>query len=290
MAQTKHQIQALLAGAGIRPLKRFGQHFLIDGNLMRKLVTAAEVRPDDVILEVGPGTGSLTQELVAVAGFVLAVEIDNTLQAVCREVVGPCERFNLIHTDVLESKNRIVPAVYDELLVRQRVLGGRIALVANLPYQVATPLIINLLLGDVFVSPLCFTVQAEVADRFVAVADTKDFGPVSIITQALATIERVANVPPEAFWPVPEVDSAMLRIDRRADADISPTVQNELTRLVHGCFNHRRKTLRWSMRNLLDEPQLARVEQDGRWDLSLRPECLDVSRWIDLARFCVTED
>lgn len=289
MAQTKHQIQALLTGAGIRPLKRFGQHFLIDGNLMRKLVTAADVRPDDVILEVGPGTGSLTQELVAVAGYVLAVEIDNTLQAVCQQVVGPSERFSLIHADVLESKNRIVPAIYDELLARQRVLGGRIALVANLPYQVATPLIINLLLGDVPVSPLCFTVQAEVADRFVAVAGTKDYGPVSIITQSLATIERVASVPPEAFWPVPEVDSAMLRIDRRADAGISPTVQNELNRLVHGCFNHRRKTLRWSLRNLLNEQQLARVEQDGRWDLSLRPECIVVGQWVALAAFCTTE-
>jgi len=290
VAQTKHQIQTLLTTAGIRPLKRFGQHFLIDGNLIRKLVVAAGIRSDDVVLEVGPGTGSLTQELLAVAGHVVAVEIDNTLQAVCREVIGPGERFTLIHTDVLESKNRIAPAVCRELAARQQVLGGRIALVANLPYQVATPLIINLLLGHDPVSPLCFTVQAEVADRFLAAPHTKDYGPLSVMTQALATTERVANVPPEAFWPVPEVDSAMLRIDRREDAPISPAVQNQLNRLVHGCFNHRRKMLRWSLRNLLNERQLTRAEQDGRWNLSLRPECIQVAQWVALARFCATQD
>ncbi|MBP7933168.1 MAG: ribosomal RNA small subunit methyltransferase A [Phycisphaerae bacterium] len=289
MAQTKHQIQALLTTAGIRPLKRFGQHFLIDGNLMRKLVAAAGIRSDDVVLEVGPGTGSLTQELVALAGHVVAVEIDNTLQAVCRQVIGPSDRFTLIHTDVLESKNRIAPAVGKELAARHQILGGRIALVANLPYQVATPLIINLLLHELSVSPLCFTVQAEVANRFLAAPCTKDYGPVSIRTQALATTERVANVPPEAFWPVPEVDSAMLRIDRHSDAPISPAVQNELNRLVHGCFNHRRKTLRWSLRNLLNQRQLTRAEQDGRWDLSLRPECIRVAQWVALAGFCATE-
>lgn len=284
MAQTKRQIQALLAGAGIRPLKRFGQHFLIDGNLMRRLVAAADVHSDDVVLEVGPGTGSLTQELMAAAGHVVAVEIDNTLHILCRQAVGPSERFTLIHADVLENKNRIAPAVYEELRARQRVLGGRIALVANLPYQVATPLIINCLLGDVVVSPLCFTVQAEVADRLVALAGTKNYGPVSVFAQARATIARVANVPPEAFWPSPEVNSAMLRMDRRKDADLAAVVQGELHRLVHGCFNHRRKTLRWSLRGLLDEPGLAQVEKDGRWDLSLRPEDIEVHRWVELAR------
>ncbi len=285
MTQTKRDIQAMLEAAGARPLKRFGQHFLIDGNLMRKLLAAAEVHGDDVVLEVGPGTGSLTEELVQQAGHVVAVEIDRTLQTLCWDRLGERANFTLIGGDVLERKGSIAPAVLHALRDRQRELGGRILLVANLPYQVATPLIIDLLTGEPRVAEMCFTIQAEVADRLKASPGTKDYGPLSILTQALADVERIARVPPEAFWPVPEVDSAMVRVAVKPDADLPEPVQRRLGDLVHGCFNYRRKTLRWSLRNMLDESTLARVESDDRWDLTLRPEDIDVDGWIALARF-----
>ena len=285
MTQTKREVQTLLEDAGVRPLKRFGQHFLIDGNLMRKLLTAAGVQPADVVLEVGPGTGSLTEELLAQAGHVVAVEIDRTLQTICWDRLGQRPNFTLIAGDVLESKGSIAPAVRHALQDRQRELGGRFLLVANLPYQVATPLIINLLTGQPRVAEMCFTIQAEVADRLKASPGGKDYGPLTILTQALADVQRITRVPPEAFWPSPEVDSAIVRIIVRPDAALPDAVQRRLAELVHGCFNHRRKTMRWPLRDLLDDTTLSRVETDGRWDLTLRPECITIDQWIALARF-----
>jgi 16S rRNA (adenine1518-N6/adenine1519-N6)-dimethyltransferase len=274
----------MLEAVGVHPLKRFGQHFLIDGNLMRKVLATAAIRPDDVVLEVGPGTGSLTEELVQQAGHVVAVEIDRTLQALCWDRLGQRENFTLIAGDVLERKSAIAPAVLKALQERQGQLGGRVLLVANLPYQVATPLIIDLLTAQPAVAEMCFTIQAEVADRLKASPGGKDYGPLSILTQALADVQRVARVPPEAFWPVPEVDSAIVRIVTRPATDLPEPTQRRLAELVHGCFNHRRKTLRWSLRNMLDESILARVAADGRWDLTSRPETIDVDGWVAMAR------
>lgn len=284
MTQTKHEIRSILTAAGVRPLKRFGQHFLIDGNLMRKLVAAAELRPDDVVLEVGPGTGALTEELVRQAGHVVAVEIDRTLQSVCRDRLGDRPNFTLIAGDVLGSKHAIAPAVRDALRSRQRGLGGRILLVANLPYQVATPLIVDLLIGQPPIAGMYVTIQAEVADRLQASPGTKNYGPLTVLTQALADLQRIARVPPEAFWPAPEVDSAIVRVIPRTGEPLPEATRQRLFALVHGCFNHRRKTLRWSLRNLLDADDLAGLEFDDRWDLTQRPEEIDVDGWINLAR------
>ncbi len=287
MAQTRRQIEALLNQAGIRPLKRFGQNFLIDGNLIRKLVQAAEIRPDDVVLEVGPGTGTLTEELLAAAGHVVAVEIDKGLAGLCRDRFGDNERFTLLHTDVLERKSEIAPVVMDTLRERQARLGGRTMLVANLPYQAATPLLVNLLLGPDLVSPLCFTVQAEVADRLLAPAGGKEYGPISIYAQGLAEARRIARLGPQSFWPAPQVDSAMVRLDVNAAFD--PKVKSSLARLVHACFLHRRKTLKWSLRELVGESGPARIAADGRWNLDDRPEQLTVAKWVGLAGFLVDQ-
>jgi 16S rRNA (adenine1518-N6/adenine1519-N6)-dimethyltransferase len=285
MPQTKRQIEALLAAAGFHPLKRFGQHFLIDGNLMHKLVAGADIRRDDVVLEVGPGTGSLTELLLEAAGHVVAVEIDNGLQAVCRDRLGDSGRLTLIHTDVLQRKSAVADSVVEALKVQAEALGGRMMMVANLPYQVATPLIVDLLLGGMHVSPLCFTVQAEVADRMVAPAGGKAYGPVSVFVQALADIEQIARVPPQAFWPVPKVDSAMLRLDVREGRASSPPVREELAELVHGCFLHRRKTMKSNLKGLLGTAASRRVEDDGRWNLDDRPERITVTQWVELAEF-----
>lgn len=285
MAQTKREIQALLAAAGIRPLKRFGQHFLIDGNLMGKLVSGAGVKRDDVVLEVGPGTGSLTEELLALAGHVVAVEIDRGLAAICRARFGQCDRATLIHGDILARKSALAREVLQTLEARRHRLGGRIMMVANLPYQVATPLLANLLMSDLPVSPLCFTVQAEVAERILAPPGDKTYGQVSVMAQALARIRRVARVPPEAFWPAPKVESTMLRVDVRQEDAPTPEIRRRLVALVQACFGHRRKTMKSNLRPLLDDGTFARIEADGRWDLGDRPEQITVSQWLDLARF-----
>lgn len=283
MAQTKTEIRAMLEAAGLRPLRQHGQHFLIDGNLLRKLVDAAGVTRRDVVLEVGPGTGTLTDYLVEQAGHVVAVEIDRGLHEICRNRFTAAGNMTLIHGDVLANKSTIDPGVLDALTRRQAELHGRIMLVANLPYQVATPLLVGLLMGELTVSPMCFTVQAEVADRLTASPGNKDYGPVSVYVQAMALTERIARVPPSAFWPEPQVDSAMLRIDLREGAALSPLVREQLTTIVHRCFNHRRKMLGWTLHRVLPDEHYRLVESDGRWDLSQRPEQLGIEQWVQMA-------
>jgi 16S rRNA (adenine1518-N6/adenine1519-N6)-dimethyltransferase len=287
LAQTQRQIRAMLSAAGIAPLKRFGQHFLVDANLLNKLVAAAHIQSDDVVLEVGPGTGTLTERLLEVSGHVVAVEIDNGLQVICRDRFGSNPRFSLLHRDVLKRKSQIAPEVLDELQRNREHLGGRILLVSNLPYQVATPVLMDLLLGDVPVSPMCCTVQAEVGERLTAPPGSKTYGPLSVIAQALSEVKRVSRVPPAAFWPAPKVESIMLRLDLRPDGLKEPALRSEFIRLVHGCFGQRRKTLRSTLRNLLDHKELQSVESAGRWRLNDRPERLPVGEWIALASFVV---
>lgn len=287
MVQTRREIESILNQAGIRPLKRFGQNFLIDGNLIRKLVKAAEIRPDDTVVEVGPGTGTLTEELLSTAGHVIAVEIDKGLTAVLHERFKNADNFTLLHTDVLERKSQIAPVVLDTLRAKRSELGGRAMLVANLPYQAATPLLVDLLLGDDLVSPLCFTVQAEMADRMTASEGSSEYGPLAIYAQTLATPTRIARIPPQAFWPAPDVNSAMLRLDVKTGPPVPPELKRTLAKLVHACFLHRRKTLRWNLRVLLDAPALDRVAGDGRWSLDDRPEQLTIDQWVALAEFLV---
>ena len=264
-------------------MRQHGQHFLIDGNLLRKLVEAAGIARRDVVLEVGPGTGVLTDYLVERAGHVVAVEIDRGLHEICQNRFAAAGNMTLIHGDVLASKSRIAEPVLRAMSERQAELGGRLMLVANLPYQVATPLIVDLLMGELAVSPMCFTVQAEVADRLVASPGGKDYGPVSVLVQALARTERIARVPPSAFWPEPQVDSAMMRIDVLEESGLSPPVRRRLCAIVHHCFNHRRKTLKWTLNRVLPDEHYHLVESDGRWDLSQRPERLSVEQWVQMA-------
>lgn len=290
MPQTRRQIEAILNEVGIRPLKRFGQHFLIDGNLLRKLVAAAEIRREDVVLEVGPGTGTLTEMLLEEAGHVVAAEIDRGLCAVLQGRLGGSSRFTLVQGDVLATKSQLAPAVVDVLIARQRELGGRILLVANLPYNVGTPVIADLVLGNLPVSRLCFTVQAEVADRLLSPPGSKDYGPISIVVQARAIGTRIARVPPQAFWPIPEVDSAMVRLDLQPGPADDPAVRRWLGRVVHDCFQHRRKTLGWSLRRSLPAAAVERIAADGRWNLEARPEKLTVAQWLDLAAILASAD
>ncbi len=284
MAQTRRDIQATLEAAGISPLKRFGQNFLIDANLMRKLVAAAEIQPTDVVLEVGPGTGGLTDFLVEAAGHVVAVEIDRGLQAICGGRFSGRANFTLIAGDVLAGKSRITPQILSELQSRQQQSGGRILLVANLPYQVATPLFMELVMGVLPVTPMCFTVQAEVGERILASAGSKEYGPVSILAQALGTVRRIVRVPPEAFWPAPKVHSVMLKWERDPKRALGAAQQASMARTVHHCFNYRRKTLRSSLRTLLTVTAREQLEASGRWNLDARPEQLSPAQWVELAR------
>ena len=260
MAQTKSQIQSLLAAADTGPRHRFGQNFMIDGNLVRAVAAAGRVQAGDTVIEVGPGTGTLTEELLASpAGRVVAVEIDRDLARVLRERFAGTERFQLIEGDALAGKHEL------NAELAAAIVPGRTRLVANLPYNIASPLVIELLRAGV--ETLAFTVQKEVADRLRATGG-EGYGPLSVMAQLLAEVEVLRTLPPQAFWPAPTIDSALVRMTRR---DRLGDRAAAVGRFVQGVFSARRKTLRKAM-DIAGVPAERIVAAGGAFDLSARPE------------------
>ncbi len=274
MAQTKHEIQSILAGAGTGPRHRFGQNFMIDQNLVRLVAAAGELGSADVVIEVGPGTGTLTEELLARAGRVIAVEIDRDLASSLRERFADRPSFTLIEGDALAGKHELNA----ELLasIRSATEAGQpIKLVANLPYNIASPLVIELLIAGVDL--LAFTVQREVADRLRAPAGGDDYGPLTVMAQLLAKVEVLRTLPPQAFWPAPKIESALVRM--RRDDRLTSRAAGFGT-FVHKVFSFRRKTLRKALAQSGYEPDALLVE--AALDGHVRPEILAPHQWLDL--------
>lgn len=217
--QTLREIRDMLDRAHLRPQKQFGQNFLIDHNLMHKLLDLAEFTGAETVLEVGPATGSLTEELLSRAARVVAVEIDRGMVRLLRQRLGDrgIKNLLLLHTDVLDGKTAVSRQVIG-------ALGPTAWLVANLPYSIATPLVAQCMIdswhacrggdgGRTVFDRMVFTVQREVAQRFAAPCGGRDYGPVSILLQLLGRITPGAVLPASAFWPQPKVASQIMRID-----------------------------------------------------------------------------
>lgn len=237
--QTLSSIKDLLASRGLSPKKSLGQNFLVDHNLVRKLADAAGVAEGQVVLEIGPGTGVLTDELLGRGCRVIACELDDGLAAHLaeryREQAGT-SAFRLVKGDCLDGK-RALHATLREVLPPL----ASFKLVANLPYACATPLMTNLLLDYPNCSGLFVTVQKEVADRLSASAGSRDYGPLSVIAAAAAHATTIARLPPECFWPRPDVTSAMIGLTR-LPAPLTPRL-HALADFVQSLFEQRRKQL-----------------------------------------------
>jgi 16S rRNA (adenine1518-N6/adenine1519-N6)-dimethyltransferase len=238
---TQTEIRALLAQAGLRPDRRLGQHFLVDGNLMRLLAAEAELAPTDTVLEVGAGVGNLTELLVEQAGWVVAVELDARLAAIARERLADAANLDLLRTDAMKDKHTLSPAMVERVLARQGAVGGALKLVANLPYAAATPLVAELLVAGPVPDRLVFTVQKEVADRLAAAPATRDYGPVGVLVQALAEVQVLRRLGPSVFWPRPRVSSAMVRILPSAERRSRIADLAVFRAVLEGLFGHRRK-------------------------------------------------
>ena len=236
MAQNKQQILAALAESDMQPRHRFGQNFMIDQNMVRLIASSAGLSADDLVIEVGPGTGTLTEELLASGARVVAVEIDRDLAAGLRERFADRANFHLIEGDALAGKHELNGQLLEEL--RAFPLSNA-KLVANLPYNIASPLVVELLLAGVAL--LVFTVQKEVADRMAARADTPQYGPLTVMVQLLAQVELLRTIPPQAFWPAPKIESALVKVVR---ADQIGAEARQFGRFMHGIFTFRRKTIR----------------------------------------------
>ncbi len=280
--QTKHDIRLALQAAGIRPQHRHGQHFLIDQNLMLKLVEAAGIEAGDVVLEVGPGTGSLTGILAERAAHVVTVEIDAKIAEVARLQLASHDNITLMVADALAGKNDLNPAVLEALLDRQRQVGGRAILCANLPYNAASPIVADILLDVPAIRTLCFTVQKEVGDRMAAAPRTADYGPLTVMLQALGRVRRVAKVPRQAFWPAPDIESAIVRIERDDQGAAAVGDRHHFSKVVHRLFQHRRKTL-WQNLRLAYADRAEGLRDALEIDWRQRPEELPVETWVRLA-------
>lgn len=278
--QTKRQIIETLKTAGLRPRKRFGQHFLIDGNLMRRLVACAELDPLDLALEVGGGTGGLTDLIASRVQQLICVEIDEDLHGVLQERFRGKTGVTLIQGDILESKHRVMPDVGRAIVSHDGGSTGCVKLVANLPYQIATPLMMNLLIDYPQVRRLCFTVQAEVGERITSGPNCKAYGPLSIISQLLCSIQTVARLAPHTFWPRPTVDSVMIRMDVGEAPFSNRDELHRFTSLLRGTFDHRRKTLRSALKYVIEDAQRSRICR--RFDATRRPESFTVEEWLGI--------
>jgi 16S rRNA (adenine1518-N6/adenine1519-N6)-dimethyltransferase len=242
--QTKTEIQRLLTESGLRPKKRFGQNFLIDRNLMMLLVDSAAIEKNDVVLEVGCATGSLTEELTERCGFVIAVEIDGGLAEIARRQLGEKNNVQIINADILKNKNSINPEVTDATESAKFKYTGRLLLAANLAYNIASPLIINLVTGKPSIDAAFVTIQKEVAERMTASPSEKAYGTLSVILDAAGDCKIIRKLPPSVFWPMPKVESAMVSFIRNKQKieqirDISALIQ-----IVGFFMRYRRKMLK----------------------------------------------
>jgi len=261
--QTASYLTERFAAAGLRPLTRFGQNFLIDLNLVDLIVRAAELTRDDLVLEVGTGVGSLTTRMAPLAGAIVTVEIDDNLTQLAQQELDSFPHVRQLHCDALRNKNTLAPALLENVRAGLAKLGepARFLLVANLPYNIATPLISNLLAADPSPDRMVVTIQKEVADRIVAEPGSKDYGALSVWVQSLCQAEVVRVLPPTVFWPRPKVESAVLRLDadpakRAGFADLA-----FFHRTVRALFFHRRKLMRSVVRSAF-KGQLSKSQVD----------------------------
>jgi 16S rRNA (adenine1518-N6/adenine1519-N6)-dimethyltransferase len=254
--QSKRQIYDLLLSAGVRPDKRFGQHFLIDLNLMRLLIDTADIQKNDIILEIGCATGSLTEAIAEKAGFCVAVEIDAVLANIAKQQLADRPNVEIIAADALKNKFEINPVVIDALnravarasspclLGQDGRATGRLLLVSNLPYAAGTPIMLNLITGPTYADAMYVTVQKEVADRMIAQAGVKDYGILSILLSATGNIKHIRTLKPTVFWPQPQVDSALVSYVRSPEKAAKIKNIEMLSKIAGALLQHRRKMLK----------------------------------------------
>jgi 16S rRNA (adenine1518-N6/adenine1519-N6)-dimethyltransferase len=242
--QSKHQIRELLDAAGVRPNKRFGQNFLFDLNLMRLLIDTANIQNNDVVLEVGAGTGSLTLGIAEKAGYCVSVEIDAVLANIAKGQLADKSNVEIITADVLKNKFEINPVVIDALNRARAIHNGRLLLVANLPYIAATPLIIDLVVGPTIADAMFVTIQKEVADRMISPPGIKDYGILSILMAATGEVRHIRTLRPTVFWPQPQVHSAFISYVRDAEKVKVIKSVEMLSRVAGALLQYRRKMLK----------------------------------------------
>lgn len=266
--------------------KKFGQNFLIDTHVLDKIIRSAEITKDDMVLEIGPGIGTMTQYLACAAGKVVAVEIDKNLIPILEDTLSGYENVQIINEDVLKV---------DLTELSKKENGGRpIKVVANLPYYITTPIIMGLFENHVPLKSITVMVQKEVADRMQVGPGTKDYGALSLAVQYYARPYIVANVPPNCFMPRPKVGSAVIRLERHETPPVQVEDEKLMFRIIRASFNQRRKTLANGLKN---SPELdfsreeieAAIESLGK-GASVRGEALTLEEFAALSNLLIKKE
>ena len=259
--------------------KRFGQNFLIDSNILAKIVESAEVTKEDFVLEIGPGIGTMTQYLAESASAVVAVEIDKSLLPILGDTLSSYDNVTVINEDILK--------VDIERLVQEKNQGKPIKVVANLPYYITTPIIMGLFESHVPLKSITIMVQKEVADRMQVGPGTKDYGALSLAVQYYARPEVIAYVSPACFIPKPNVGSAVIRLDRYEKPPVETEDEAFLFAVIKAAFNQRRKTLANGLANARELGITRQQAEEALLQMELSPsirgEALTLREFADLS-------
>ena len=259
--------------------KRFGQNFLVDTHVLERIIRAAGLTKEDMVLEIGPGIGTMTQYLAENAGRVVAVEIDSNLIPILKETLQAYDNVTVLNEDILKVDIRALAEEYN---------GGRpIKVVANLPYYITTPIIMGLFESQVPIDNITVMVQKEVAERMQAGPGTKDYGALSLAVQYYAEPYIVANVPPNCFIPRPNVGSAVIRLTRHQEMPVKVRDEKLMFSLIRASFNQRRKTLQNGLSNSAElsfsKEEIAAAIQALGLSPTVRGEALTLEQFAGLA-------
>ena len=257
---TPYETIAVLQQYRFKIQKKYGQNFLIDTHVLDKIIGAAQIGPDDFVLEIGPGIGTMTQYLAEAAREVIAVEIDTKLIPILQDTLKEYDNVTVLNEDILKVDIRKI--------AEEKNGGKPIKVVANLPYYITTPIIMGLFESEVPLDSITVMVQKEVADRMQVGPGTKDYGALSLAVQYYAEPYIVANVPPNCFIPRPAVGSAVIRLTRYQEKPVKVNDASFMFKIIRASFNQRRKTLQNGLYNSSElripkEKTVAALEEMG---------------------------
>ena len=270
-------VKEVLERHGFKFSKSLGQNFLIDGNIVRKIVSEANITSNDYVLEIGPGMGTLTEELALRAKKVVAVELDNTLIPILEETIGKYNNVEVIHGDILK--------VDIEKLINDKLNGGPIKVVANLPYYVTTPIIGKLIEDNLNIDSIIVMVQKEVAERMVAQPGGKEYGTLSVFINFYCQPEIIVKVPKTVFMPQPKIDSAIIKL--KIKKELPEIDRDKFSKVVKASFSKRRKTIINSLSSYgfnIDKDIIREVLENANIDLNIRAENLSIEDFIKISK------